>query len=602
MAREWLSSRRWPQLRGASDERFVRAGAASLLVSNTASARMGALVGCVSRALGDGAAIADVLVVCADPSAAARMRRELASRASGPVEVLTARELACRVLGDARASHALGLTAAPRLLSAYEADFVVEDVKTLGTRPKRLRELLKFLYRGWTELSDEDPGWLFTVEEVSTIEFLSDELAYLGAVMEPQLSNLATKALRLDAGLLADVARPSVFVLDYQNLSRASQLLCQLVADTSLVVAADADACAETHESYPYPRGTEEFARLNPQASVERLGDASGACERSERVWDTPADEVRGVADEIAGLVAAGTDPSDVGVMALHPWWARRVAEELGGRGVPTNAWYGPLTLRGDIRDLDRCLVPRAVTLLRLLADPADAIAWRCWFGFGDYLARSNQFAEMRAGLAGGALGGVRADLEAFGHDFGDADRILASARGLRGLELLACLLRALGGDASRVPPALARLGRLGDDADAKSMVAELDRQQFFCGIPEKPGVVVSSCASMAGLDFGRAYAVGFVNGLFPSSAYFDLTQVTIDRQQKMHVRDECTARLMARLGREEMCVSRFERAGHAFAERCGLKQVRIVAADDAGAMVSEVEPSIYTDVLLGRA
>ena len=584
------------------DERFVRAGAASLLMGETASARMGALAGRVSHALDDGVAVADVLVVCADPSAAARMRHELSSRGRGPIEVLTARELACRVLGDVRATRALGLTAAPRLLSAYEADFVVEDVKTLGTRPKRLRELLKFLYRGWTELSDEDPDWLFTVEEVSTIEFLSDELAYLGAVMEPQLSNLATKALRLDAGLLADVVRPSVFALDYQNLSRSSQLLCQLVAGASIVAAADGAACVETHESYPYLQGVEEFAHLNPQTSVERLGDVSEACERSERVWDTPTDEVCGVADEIAGLVAAGTDPSDVGVMALHPWWARRVAEELRGRGVPTNAWYGPLTLRGDIRDLSRCLVPRVVTLLRLLADPADAIGWRCWLGFGDYLARSNQFAEMRAGLAGGVSGRVRSDLETFGHDFGDADRILASARVLRGSELLKCLLRELGGDASHVPPALARLGCLGGDADAKSMIAELDRQQFFSGIPEKPGIVISSCASMAGLDFARAYVVGFVNGLFPSSAYFDLTQVTIDRQQKMHARDERTARLMARLGREGMCVSRFERAEHAFAERCGLRQARIVAADDAGTMVSEVEPSIYTDVLLGRA
>ena len=101
-----------------------------------------------------------------------------------------------------------------RILSAYETDFVTEDVKTLGTRPKRLRELLKFLYRGLTELSDEDPDWLFMAEEIETIEFLTEELSYLGAVIEPQISNLATKALRMDRAVLEHARRRQVFVLD----------------------------------------------------------------------------------------------------------------------------------------------------------------------------------------------------------------------------------------------------------------------------------------------------------------------------------------------------------------------------------------------------
>ena len=609
MTNEWLACRRWPQLGGAGDKGFVHEGAALLVTGRGASARMAALVEQVEAAVKEGVSGRDMLVVCADFSSASQVRGRLrASEALGDasVEVVTSRELACSVMGDPRAAQAVGLVFSggrPRLLCAYEADFVVEDVKTLGTRPKRLRELLKFLYRGWTELSDEDPEWLFTAEEVSTFEFLADELAYLGVLMEPQLSNLATKALRLDGSLREDVGRHRLFVLDYQNLSRASQLLCQLVATGALTVVADDEGHAEVCESYPYPQGIEEFGRLNPAARFAALGNKAGASRDAracELVWETPADEIAGVADAIAEAVAQGGEPSDIAVMALHPWWARKMGRALEKRGVPANAWYAPLSLRGDIRDFGRCLVPRVVTLLRLLADPQDAMAWRSWFGFGDYLTRSNQFAEMRKEeVAGGRREGIRGGLEAYGHDFGDVDQLLGDARELRGPELLGHLVEALGGQGATVPPVFTPLSALGPDADASQMVAELDRLQFFDGIPERMGVVVSSREALASLDFSQAYVIGLVNGIFPKAAFFDLTKVSISQQEKMRVRDEHAAHAMAMLGREELFASHFRYAEREFAERVGLKQARIFVSDDGKTLLSEAEPSLYTNALL---
>lgn len=106
----------------------------------------------------------------------------------------------------------------------------------------------------------------------------------------------------------------------------------------------------------------------------------------------------------------------------------------------------------------------------------------------------------------------------------------------------------------------------------------------------------------MAGLDFAHAYLPGLVNGLFPSAAFFDLTKVSINKQDKMRGQDTRTAHAMSHLGRESLCVSNFRRADRDFAERIGLKQARIFAADDDGAQMGEIEPSIYTDVLLGYA
>ena len=728
-----LESRRWWGMGGAQSPAFVRNGKACLVKGGTAGAVMGELVQRVEDVLASGADPKDVLVLCADPTSAARMQAELGVvRAGGDVEtlaergavrvegadgqvagaargadagkvqvgpdvnraadagevrVLTCRELACAVLADPDSAAATGMSFSSgraRLLSAYETDFLMEDVKTLGARPKRLREMLKFFYRGWTELADEDPEWLFTVEEIDTFEFLTCELQYLGAMMEPQVSNLATKALRMEGQVRERFARKHVFVYGYQSLSRASQLLCQLVAGKELVAGAGPDMGVDVFESYAYPAGLEDFVRLNPAAEVVEVGaqGVAGDKVRDAHSWKTPADEVEGTADAIAAAVEAGTNAEDIAVVTFHPWWTQQMARALQARGLQANAWLGAPKLHGDIRELDRCLGLRTVTLLRLLADGHDGMAWRSWFGFGDYLARSNQFAEMRRRVCGmhigegctvaaskraevsaqgaasmcgagttcgdvrdahgvdttcgdayggstversacgvgaacrdardargegavklSAHGDVHSDLAAYGIDLdSDLKPLFAEVRDLRGPRLLAYLVETLAGPDVPLPASVRPLLALGPDADAAQMVAELDRLQFFSGVPARAGVTVASFAALADIDFDQVFIVGFANGLFPRADYFDLTKVTVDKQEKMGERDTRAARAMAGLGTRGLHVGSFERCERMLADRMGVKQVRIYAANDFGREMVEAAPSIYTNVLLGRA
>ena len=695
-----LESRRWWGMGGAQSPAFVRNGKACLVKGGAAGAVMGELVQRVQDVLAGGADPKDVLVLCADPTSAARMQAELgAARAGGAVEtlaelgasqaegadgqvagavrgadagkvqvgpdvnraadagevqVLTCRELACAVLADPDSAAATGMSFSSgraRLLSAYETDFLMEDVKTLGARPKRLREMLKFFYRGWTELADEDPEWLFTVEEIDTFEFLTCELQYLGAMMEPQVSNLATKALRMEGQVRERFARRHVFVYGYQSLSRASQLLCQLVAGEELVAGAGPDMGVDVFESYAYPAGLEDFVRLNPAAEVVEVSaqGVAGDKVRDVHSWKTPADEVEGTADAIAAAVEAGTNAEDIAVVTFHPWWTQQMARALQARGLQANAWLGAPKLHGDIRELDRCLGLRTVTLLRLLADEHDGMAWRSWFGFGDYLARSNQFAEMRRRVCGMHIGegctvaaskraevrvqeaasacgegatcgdardacgegaaklsahnDVHGDLAAYGIDLdSDLKPLFAEVRDLRGPKLLAYLVETLAGPDVPLPASVRPLLALGPDVDAAQMVAELDRLQFFSGVPARAGVTVASFAALADIDFDQVFIVGFANGLFPRADYFDLTKVTVDKQAKMGERDAHAARAMAGLGTRGLHVGSFERCERMLADRMGVKQVRIYAADDFGREMVEAAPSIYTDVLLGRA
>ena len=680
-----LESRRWWGMGGAQSPAFVRNGKACLVKGGTAGAVMGELVQRVQDVLAGGADPKDVLVLCADPTSAARMQAELgvarvegavetlaelgvsqaegadgqvagAARAAGAgeVQVLTCRELACAALADPDSAAATGMSFSSgraRLLSAYETDFLMEDVKTLGARPKRLREMLKFFYRGWTELADEDPEWLFTVEEIDTFEFLTCELQYLGAMMEPQVSNLATKALRMEGQVRERFARRHVFVCGYQSLSRASQLLCQLVAGEELVAGAGPDMGVDVFESYAYPVGLEDFVRLNPAAEVVEVGVRGAGADkvRDAHSWKTPADEVEGTVDAIVAAVEAGANAEDIAVVTFHPWWAQQMARALQARGLQANAWLGAPKLHGDIRELGRCLGLRTVTLLRLLADWHDGMAWRSWFGFGDYLARSNQFAEMRRRVCGmhigegctvaaskraevsaqevasacdegatcgdvrgargkgaakvSAHGDVHGDLAAYGIDLdSDLKPLFAEVRDLRGPRLLAYLVETLAGPDVPLPASVRPLLALGPDADAAQMVAELDRLQFFSGVPARAGVTVASFAALADIDFDQVFIVGLANGLFPRTDYFDLTKVTVDKQAKMGERDAHAARAMAGLGTRGLHVGSFERCERILADRMGVKQVRIYAADDFGREMVEATPSIYTDVLLGRA
>ncbi len=668
MKNKQLESRRWWGMGGAQSPAFVRNGKACL-VKGAAGAVMDELVQRVQAVLAGGADSKDVLVLCADPTSAARMQAELdAARAegadeaagagwaegTGEVRVLTCRELACAVLADPDSAAATGMSSSSgraRLLSAYETDFLMEDVKTLGARPKRLREMLKFFYRGWTELADEDPEWLFTVEEIDTFEFLTCELQYLGAMMEPQVSNLATKALRMEGRVRERFVRKHVFVYGYQSLSRASQLFCQLVAGEELVTGAGPDMGVDVFESYAYPAGVEDFVRLNPAAKVVEVDTQGVASDKvcDARSWKTPADEVEGTADAIVTAVEAGMNAEDIAVVTFHPWWTQQMARALQACGLQANAWLGAPKLHGDIRELDRCLGLRTVTLLRLLADEHDGMAWRSWFGFGDYLARSNQFAEMRRRVCGmhigegctvaaskraevsaqeaagacdagatcgdargargesaaklSAHGDVHGDLVAYGIDLdSDLKPLFAEVRELRGPRLLAYLVETLAGPDVPLPASVRPLLALGPDADAAQMVAELDRLQFFSGVPARAGVTVASYAALADIDFDQVFVVGFANGLFPRADYFDLTKVTVDKQAKMGERDARAARAMAGLGTRGLHVGSFERCERMLADRMGVKQVRIYAADDFGREMVEAAPSIYTDVLLGGA
>ena len=211
----------------------------------------------------------NVLVLAASPDAAEALKRHLATALDIPTDTLgkrgvrvsVPRAIALEVLSDPRARAACGRK--PRLLLPFEKNILLEDVKASGLRPKRLREMLKFFYRSWTELADDEPSWLVSEEEAQVHGLLKECLAFTGGILPNELSNLAVKWLHADATAREAASYDLVLVDDYQLLSRASQVLAGLLAREGLIVTGDAQATTEVFEEYPFAAGLLEFAQAD---------------------------------------------------------------------------------------------------------------------------------------------------------------------------------------------------------------------------------------------------------------------------------------------------------------------------------------------------
>ena len=596
--------------------------AATRIVGGVGTGKTQALIERICSLLAQGAEGASVLAVCATPQAALAFKARLADAAASAgvdaadVTVTTARAVALDVMGDTEAIRWSGRE--PRLLTAYEELFLLEDMKVSGLRPKRLREMLKFFYRSWTELADDDPKWLLAGEETNVHNLLKANLAFTRSIMEPELGNLAVNYLRSHAGARTAHAFAHVFVDDYQRMSKASQLLTGLIARETLTIAGDRTACVQVYDSYPYAAGLDEFMDAHEGAADEELTAchtcAAGAAaavklladpavesvafhaaedatagEIAVLEHDEPENEFVGVAAYVADAVAAGTAPADVVVAVPNGIWGRNITKALLGAKVPAQHLVDRQPVRGDIRDNARCIPAHVLTALDLVANPENALAWRCWCGYNDWLANSSAVANLRTyadehkeGLVD-ALRDVLGGAQAVGT--GEADhvvgakrvadahaaglKLIESAAGLDGSVLLDKLTELVTGEAGATAPGVVRSLCLdGENNDAAAMAARFRERLLSPVIDGSAAVQVVPYDQVAGLSPKLLVIAGFVDGFIPCREYFDGAEMPLDKQEKEHEKDVRRVYAMAGKASEQLAISRFrmtdlESAGH---------------------------------------
>ena len=639
---------------GATPAPSVYAPQATLVTGGVACGKTELLVQRAVALLEGGAKPGELLVLCASPTAALEFGRRLqgAATAAGVagaegVEALTPHQAALQVLADEEAVAWTGRE--PRVLTTCEEAILAEDMKVSGIKNRRLREMQGFFHRCWTELADDDPDWLITDEEVRIHTLLKGNLAFLRAYQPAEVGPFAVRYLRQNEHARATHARKHVLADDFTRMNRASQLLASLLAAESITVAGDPCACIETHDPHPYAAGLEEFAEANPNLERIELSQAHCATAVAQRVqpllarkgmprlsWQ-PApgvragsvqtiagtdagDEVAQVAQAVAAALEGGLAPESIVIAVPNDTWAANIARALRALGVACAALSAQPPVRGNVHKLAACAPARLLTALDLVADPQCALAWRCWCGYGDPLARSAAFIglrtwaqerglglasalELAAGTQGHAPEGL-ADapgLQQVVECYREGRALIEKVQGLRGRALLDALAGAVGGRAAApaggVAPSLARLCLAkGQDDSAAAMAARARSRQLCRGAAAGGAVRIVPYDQICGLSPQLLVVTGFVNGFIPRHSYFEADSV--DPAKRVHELERSTrsAYTLAGKAQEKLVVSWFNSMELDAASRLDLKIERIGLRD--GVRTCTIAPSELLSIM----
>lgn len=251
-----------------------------------------------------GAAAHEILALAATPDTARALSARLRGRggAVAHVRVETPQAFALELLHAHSDKRRLRQG---RLLAPFELDFLIEDMKTSGLAPKRLRGMLRFFEQGIADGERFDMRWLINDEERSTFDQLQRCLDFEGGILAAEL---AAEALALTDHLDAMCLFDHVLVDDFQLMSRTSQLLAERLARASLTVAADETASFPAFEKHPYAEGISDLVDRHGLATIVELTD----CRRNPRAH-AAVRAIRGAEDscplgEIKGGAASEND------------------------------------------------------------------------------------------------------------------------------------------------------------------------------------------------------------------------------------------------------------------------------------------------------
>lgn len=619
-----------------------------IICGDIATGKTQELINAVRSLLAEGTMPEQIVVFCATPTATRCFQARLAQgdEAAQKVRVTTTRQLAQELLGIQEFAEAT--KRGNRLLAPFEMDFLLEDLKTSGVRPGRLKEMLRFFYKSLTELCDwSEEEWLLTGEENMVWDVLQECLAAYGAILEPELVNTVARHLHENASAGKKHGVSHVLVDDYQQLNRASQVFANELAQESITITCNPALSIEVFDSYPYGAGVEEFKIANPTAD-EVILESSFACAKAKQchngligtefmggepfaisdqgdqkleieLLDSPAEECQVVARQVELALAAGSNPQDVIVVTPHKIWEANIVAALQRSGIAAQTINDGSACRGDLRDLKKSEAARALTALLLVAEPTNALTWRVWCGFGDHFANSSALAAIRQWaceqnmLFDQALEAYYATQDSIAQNVTEHTRVqtavqagrdlIQQAQGKTGEDLLVFLTQAVLGQEALVPPAVKKLvapvwgSEPCNDNSAAGILAKRARCRMdFPGVDSAEGVKLLPLNQVTGVTPKDLVLCGFVNGFIPSRGVLDREIMTQEEADKQTVKD--LSLLMNALAKptNSLVVTGFKELPLENAERLKLRIHRIQLKD--GRRMAVVEPSLYSAYL----
>jgi len=402
----------------------------------------------VMRFLEEGIAPDRILVCSFTRTAADDLARSLVALGAPGVERVQAGTLHSFCFSTLRSGPVLQATGrVPRPLTDFETRFLLEDLAGGAGGFRVAEQRLLAFGAAWARLQTEVPGWPADPVDRQFHNALLAWLQFHGGILIEELVPLTLRYLRDNPLCPERDAFDRVVVDEYQDLNRADQMLFDLlVGNGTLTVVGDEDQSIYAFR-YAHPDGIREFhaahvptedqdlteCRRCPQLVVRlaaaliannasfsgrplapRAANPEGQVQIVQ--WPSSDAEAAGLALYVRQRIDAGeVTAGKVLVLSPRKAFGYAVRDALLAEGVVAHSFFTEQALDGNPKVLGNSRVQQAYTLLTLLVDPNDAVALRCWCGFGNPALAEPGWRRMREHLAanGGNLRDVLADLEA---------------------------------------------------------------------------------------------------------------------------------------------------------------------------------------------
>lgn len=361
----------------------------------------------VVRLLEDGWLPAVILPVTFTKVAAEDLHRELVGMGVPGCEDLdgvTLHSLALRVL---MRNHVLAATGRkPRPLNDFELEPLFYDLMRTHGGKKSVKKRKQAYEAAWARLQNEDPGFIVEAEDLS---FQNDMLGWLrfhDAMMIGEVIPLLYEYLRSNPAAPERSEYTHILVDEFQDLNRVEQAVLEMLADNANVCIVGDDDQSIYSFKHAHPEGILEWADSNPNADDLDLVDCyrcpikvaeiANSLIRHNQLRPAPRflnpiaangdgdvrivqyndldDEVVGVANTIAQMIASGIPAGDILVLAQRGAIGTPIYEALIARQVPTRSYYAEA-------ELSSVKAQRSFSVLRLLVEREDRVALRWLVG-----------------------------------------------------------------------------------------------------------------------------------------------------------------------------------------------------------------------------
>ena len=318
----------------------------------------------------------------------------------------------------------------PRMLLEFEKKFLLQDLPSeeFGRMADR-EEMLNAFEAAWARRQDEDPGWPSSQIEQQFSIALLDWLTFHKAMIIGELIPRTLRFLKDNPQNEVLQRYSHIFIDEYQDLNRAEQsLLDELGENASMTVIGDEDQSIYETLKYANPEGISQFHQTHANTHdipieecrrcPSRIVSIANALiqnniNRVDRVlthrkenlqgeinivqWPTLVDEINGVVNHVARQIHDHVISSgEVLILSPRRHVGYLIRDGLRNRGIEAHSFFKEPLLDLNPKLDDKCLPLEVFSVLLLLENPEDAVALRCWLGYGSSSLRAKGYRKLR--------------------------------------------------------------------------------------------------------------------------------------------------------------------------------------------------------------